>query len=199
MGRAQPDSEDSENQQVEDSKHLGNTARLWFSITALNYPQCLLVRHSPQGYLIERKRWRCLTWHKSKQVMSSLCCEPYTRPTPRRAWHCLSWASGGAIGQKDGFLAPPAAGAHPRLLSQSLCVSVLCKFLNFITANSSPCSFLNFCLKKSTSLWFWHTAKQTYMFNLPPLLQWILIHFSNLFHLIFQNTNWQEDSGTYTK
>lgn len=71
----------------------------------------------------------------------------------------------------------PCCRCTPKV-AQSLCVSVLCKFLTFITANSFPCSFLIFCLKKITSLWFWQIAKQAHMFNLPPLLQWILIHFS---------------------
>lgn len=72
-GGAQPGSEDSENQQVEDSKHLGNTACLWFSITALNPPQCLLVRHSPQGYLIERDADAWLGAKASRSLLWALC------------------------------------------------------------------------------------------------------------------------------
>lgn len=112
-GGAQPGSEDSENQQVEDSKHLGNTACLWFSITALNPPQCLLVRHSPQGYLIERDADAWLGAKASRSLLWAL----YSSCSQKSLTLPIMSLWGGPQGKKDGFSAPPAAGAHPRLLS----------------------------------------------------------------------------------
>lgn len=115
-GGAQPGSEDSENQQVEDSKHLGNTACLWFSITALNPPQCLLVRHSPQSYLIERDADAWLR-AKASRLWAVFAVSPIHVLLPDEPDIAYHEPLGGPQGKKDGFSAPPAAGAHPRLLS----------------------------------------------------------------------------------
>lgn len=131
---------------------ISATWHVYGSASLLPTIQCLLVRHSSQGYLIEKKRRRCLTGHKSKQVWAVFAVNPMLILRPEEPDTAYHEPLEGPQGKKDSFSAHPAAGAHPRLLSQFLCVSVLCKFLTFITANSSPCSFLNFCLKKYFTL-----------------------------------------------
>lgn len=139
-------------------------ACLWFSITALNYPVSACQALSP-GLSYRKKETQMPDWAQKQTGMSILILLP---EEPDTAYH---EPLEGPQGKKDSFSAPPAAGAHPRLLSQFLCVSVLCKFLTFITVNSSPCSFLNFCLKKVLHSDFDREQRQAYMFNLPPLLQ----------------------------
>lgn len=156
-------------------------ACLWFSITALNIVSACQTLSPGLSY---RKRdadaWLGTKANRYEQSLQWALYSSYSQKSLTLPIMSL-W--------KDSFSAP-LLQVHTQDCSVSFYVSVC--FVNpllLLLPTHLHALFWISVLKKVLHSDFDREQRQAYMFNLPPLLQWILIHFSNLFHLIFQNTD----------